>query len=573
VKIQIPMMIQDPKLSRYSDIERVVQRHDVFEDFFLNGPVSRRVAVLDFDPYNHGALADAVPFQPPKGGQTLWRYGIDDVQNVLKPGFDVYAPDFMAVSAFGTVLKTIDMFEEEDTLGRDRRVTWAFESPQLLIIPRAGQWANAFYERASHSLQFFYFPNPNDRDDTVYTCLSRDIVAHETGHAILDAIVPRLYDAITPESLALHEGIADLTALLMTFRSGVLRRAVLEKTKGSIAESNAFSSIAEEYGMARYPRLGYLRNLDNRKKMDEVDQGSPHALSQVLSGALYQVMLKMYERWWREFSGGEPGAAPDVSKSGGALGVAARQFKRMIVRALDYLPPAEVSYADYGRAIIAADQASHPDDTQEREWIREEFVERKMVPGPEALQVATAYEAKELQGVDLEALVHSDWAAYDFANRHRGFLHIPRSDQVTFHIRPRFVVERTYYHRGRGAVPVKELIFKVWWDRSEANPVGGGLPRRRQYSVGTTLVVDLDTGRVRALLTTDRQDRLEEQRQQRERRNLLLHRLAGQDLLRFGQLALGPDGTPLRSFVQAQASGDLMRVRGTARMLHIVREV
>ena len=314
-------------------------------------------------------------------------------------------------------------------------------------------------------------------------------------------------------------------------------------------------------------------SLDNKKKMDEVNQGEPHALSEVLSGALYKVMLKMYERWWREFSGGDPGAAPDFSKSGRALGVAADQFKRMIFRALDYLPPAEVSYADYGRAIIAADQASHPDDTQERMWIREEFVERKMVPSPEALQVDTDYEAKELHGVDLEALVHSDWAAYDFANRNRGFLHIPRSDRVTFHIKPRLVVERTYHHRDRDEVPVKELIFKVWWDRSEANSVGGGLPRRRQYSMGTTLVINFDTGRVRALLTTDRRDRPEEQRQQCERRNLLLRRLAEQDLLRFGRLALGPDGKPLRSFVQAQSSGDLMRVRGTARMLHIVGEV
>jgi hypothetical protein len=561
-------MIQDPKLAKHTHIGRIVQRHDIFEGFFLDGPVSRRVAVLDFDPDNHGALAKPVPFQPPKGGQTLWRYGINNEKNVLKPEFNVYAPDFMAVSTFGTVVKTIDMFEEADTLGRGRSVTWAFEAPQLLIVPRAGEWPNAFYERASHSLQFFYFPNPIDPGDTVYTCLSRDIVAHETGHAILDGIVPRLFDAMTPESLAIHEAIADLTGLLMAFRSGPLRLAILEETKGSIAKSNAFGSIAEEYGMARYPQLGHLRNLGNEKTMDEVNQGEPHALSEVLSGALYKVMLKMYDRRWRKLSGEDL----EFSKSGRALGIAADQFKRMVFRALDYLPPAEVSYADYGRAIIAADQASYPNDTEERKWIRSEFVERKMVPNLEALQVDTNFVAKELRAVDLEALVRSDWAAYDFANRNRGFLHIPRSDQVTFHIKPRLVVERTYHHRCRGEVPVRELIFKVWWDRSEANSVGG-LPRRRQYSVGTTLVVDLDTGRVRALLTSDRQDRPEERRQQREGRNFLLRRLADKNLLRFGELALGPDGTPLRSFVQAQSFGDLMRVRGTARMLHILGEV
>lgn len=571
MKIQIPMMIQDPKLGKYSDITRIVQRHNVVEDFFLDGPVSRRVAVLDFDPGNHGALARPVPLVPPRGGQTLWRYGISNVEDVLKPGFDVYAPDFMALSAFGTVLKTIDMFEEEDTLGRNRRVCWAFEAPQLFIIPRAGQWANAFYERASHSLQFFYFPNPKDPQDTVYTCLSRDIVSHEAGHAILDAILPALYDAMTPESLALHEGIADLTALLMAFRSGPLRRAVLEKTKGSIEQSNAFGSIAEEYGMAR-SALGYLRNLDNDKKMDEVDQGEPHALSEVLSGALYKVMLRLYDHLWRQSSAGDSSGVPDFSKSGEALGVATATFKRMILRALDYLPPAEVSFADYGRAIIAADHAAYPDATRESEWVREEFVRRNIVPDLEALQVDTNYGARALRGVDLETLIQSDWAAYDFANRNRAFLHIPRSDRVTFHVKPRLVVERTYHQGDKGRVPVKELIFKVWWDGSEDNRVGGGFPKRRQVTTGTTLVVDVDNRQVRALLTTDRQDRAQERRQQHERRSLLLSRLADEDLLRFGDLALGADGKPLRSFVQAESFGDLMRVRGTARMLHIVKE-
>jgi len=520
--------------------------------------VSKRVAILDLNPEEGGALSPGVRFRPPKGGQKLWRYDIADED-------DIYAPDFIAVSVFGTVLRTMYMFEEEDTLGRS--LVWAFDGPQLLVVPRAGKWANAFYERDSHSLQFFYFPNPEDPSERIYTSLSRDIVSHETGHAILDGIAPRLYDAITPQSLALHEAIADLTAMLMAFRSGNLAKTVLAQTNGSIRDSNAFSSIAEEFGMARYD-LGYLRNLLNEKTLEQVDHSEPHELSEVLSGALYTVMLKMFESRKQEYSGGDPDK--EYSVSGKALAVAADQLKRMIFRALDYLPPAEVSYADYGRAIIAADQASHPDDEQEREWISDEFVQRKMVPDWEALEVPTNFQHRALKDVDLETLVSSDWAAYEFANNNRKFLGIP--PKIPFHVKARLDVTKLYYHRD-GKRRVRECLFKVWWDQSEDNEVGSGLPRQRQITVGTTLAIDWDTRVVRALLTSDHSNRPQEQDEQRKDRDRMLRRLADHNLLQFGHLAFGPDGKPLRSVIQAESAGNLMRVRGTARMLHIIGEV
>ena len=161
---------------------------------------------------------------------------------------------------FATVYRTMYLFEQPDTLGR--KIRWAFDAPQLLVVPRAGWLANAYYERASHSLQFFSFVAD---DKTIHTSLSRDIVAHETAHALIDGIVPDLYDAYDPQSLALHEGIADLTAMLMAFSSHDCATAILKKTKGSIAKSTAFSSIGEQFGRALDPtgKIGYLRSLTN----------------------------------------------------------------------------------------------------------------------------------------------------------------------------------------------------------------------------------------------------------------------------------------------------------------------
>jgi hypothetical protein len=559
MKVRVPMMVQDPNIAPHGQ-ERIVEGFDITQEkFFLDGPVTGRVALLDFDP-NTETLLPGVPFLPPPPNRVLGHYQIADEN-------DIYASDFIRVSVFATVLKTMYMFEEDDALGR--RMSWAFDGPQLLVVPRAGEWENAFYERDSRSLQFFYFPNPQRPDEMIYTSLSRDIVAHETGHAILDGIAPHLYNAITPQSLALHEAIADLTALLLSIRSNNLRRIVLDATQGSIRDATHFSSIAEQFGMAR--GAGALRDLYNDKTLNQVDQSEPHYLSEVLTGALYKMLVNMHEDRKQRYAA-QSGDSP-FSVSGKALWDSGQQFKRMILRALDYLPPGEVSFADYARAIIAADQASHPDDPQERDWIRDEFVRRDIVSNREALEVPVP--DVTLEDVDVDTLITSDWAAYDFANEYRELLGIP--ENIPFQVEPRLYTTKVYYHRdNQGSYReeiVQEYLFKVWWNQQEDNNLGRSYPGRRQITVGSTLAIDYETSRVRLLLTSDKSHRPDEQRGQQAARDRMLQRLAEAGLLLPGELSIGPDNRPLRSALTLESSGDLMRVSGAARMLHIIGEV
>ena len=51
----------------------------------------------------------------------------------------------------------------------------------------------------------------------VFTCLSHDIIAHETAHAILDGIYSNYTDDTNPDVLAFHEGFADIVALFQHF--------------------------------------------------------------------------------------------------------------------------------------------------------------------------------------------------------------------------------------------------------------------------------------------------------------------------------------------------------------------
>ena len=548
---KLPMMLDDPQTSRYAGLEDYEEFITREEDFFLDGPVSRRVAVLDFDAAT-GEIRAGARFTPPGVPPNKSKYG----RYAFPEDEGIYSRAFQQINAFATVLRTMYLFEEPDALGRP--LTWAFGAPQLLVLPRAGEWANAFYERESHSLQLFYIPRGNEAP--AFSCLSRDIIAHETAHAILDGIAPDLYNALTPQSLALHETIADLTALIMSFRSDKLRRAVLKATNGSIADSSAFSTVAPEFGQARDPSnpAPGLRSLLNEKTLNREDRSldafgqpnrvsryDPHSLCQALAGALYTVMVKIHG-----------GLATGYSSSGKALYIGGERFKRMILRALDFLPPGEVSFADFGRAILAADQAAHPKDCQERDWICDEFVRRALVPDKAALQVETNVRFKPLEKIDLQTLAGSDWAAYEFAARQREFLRIPKG--VPFRVRPRLDTTKFYYRtKGGDPEPIRELIFKVSWDHKEPN--GAGFPGERQITVGTTLAIDWESRVVRARLTSEWGG------EQKEDRDELLRLLVAGDVLR-PSAEDSPGGRPA---LRAESLDGLMRVRGTARMLHI----
>jgi hypothetical protein len=513
---------------------------------------------------------------------------------VRKGDHDV-APVATAVSVFGTVHKTIAMFEEQDALGRP--VDWAFDAPQLLVVPRAGEMPNAYYERESHSLQFFYFPAPDPTDagskTCIYTANSQDIVAHETAHALLDGIAPDLYSAISSQSLAIHEAVADLASLLVSLRSRELTRYVLRERQGQISDTNAFSGLAEQFAMALNLKRHYLRYLNIPRQVRNIPSHEPHDLSTVLSGAFYQLLLKTYENLRQYYALG-PGpdrpvvAEPEAkyvvetaiagellsptqptSESLGpdakALFVAAERIKRTLLRGLDYLPPGDVNFADLARAVLAADEASHPDSSTFREWLIQEFLDRGIGRCAEDLEVKTNFACDVLDGVDIADLVASDFAAYRFADRNRAWLNIP--PDAPFVVRPRLELTKLYW-RSDAQCTVCEVLFKVSWSELEDNHSGGGLPRQRQYRAGTTLAIGLDRPEqpyVRALITSRRLQA------DREATDKMLVTLIEKEQLHVS--ATASSGPPLlHGAIEADVGSGVLSVHGMARMLHVTEE-
>lgn len=541
-------------------------RRNDWQEPLLDGPVGRRVAVVDIDPKT-GALAPGAVFERPAKGRAH---------------FDTDASELalMQVSVFTTVLRVLDLFEEAEALGR--RVKWAFSGEQLLVVPRAGEWANAFYDRESRSLQFFFFTPDADADlpkkkrRTIYTSLSPDIVAHEAGHAVLDAIAPDLYDAVTPQALAMHEAIADLIAAFFTFEINHLREQVMKATGGDLAKANELGWIAEEFGSElESGGAHYLRSLYTSAHLDQKRGGEdfissvePHDLSVVLSGAIFQVLIDECHLQRTKIAKAEK--KTEFSASGKALYKAASFVRRMLFRGLDYLPPGDASFADLGRAMVAADAAGFPDPKDERlrQALRKEFKKRGVIAEESELDAMATLSPDPFADIDIDALVASDWVAYQFVDKNAAAFCLPKD--ASFEVRPRLETEKSYYRQGKNEVE-REIILKVSWTEAEDYRNRRGLPSQRRLRRGTTFVIDPGAKRIKLRLSSTpraRPNGAEAEVALARSRDLFIDTLVEEGVLAPVE---GADAHAVRrlGLVPAEAVAGALRIRGLGRTLHL----
>ena len=84
----------------------------------------------------------------------------------------------------------------------------------------------------------------------VYSGISPDIVCHELGHAVLDAVKPQLFDTASIEVAAFHEAFGDCSAILSDLQIDSLRDRVLTDTDGRAVTASQLSRLAESLGWA-----------------------------------------------------------------------------------------------------------------------------------------------------------------------------------------------------------------------------------------------------------------------------------------------------------------------------------
>ena len=416
--LQIPFVVflQDPKFARDHPELGVNETIEVrWEPGLSDGPTSARFAVVDFNG-DTGQLAS-----PARWDGKLQQFV--DGRTVLNQT-DAANLQFHQVNTWALLQRALAFFEEGSGLGRP--IPWAFEGNRLIVVPHAGYGENAFYDRRSKSLQFYYF---GSEDDTVYTCLSSDIVSHEFGHAVLDGIRPYFNESASVQTAAFHEFVGDLTAILITLRNNEFRKWLARKTRGDMSKAQALSSIAEQFGDAVQGKP-YLRSAQDQGQtkatMAEVaDSPSPHRVSEVLTKAMFDILMRLAQHY-AEVRGRTPAQAFwDV----------AQRMQRMAIQPLDLLPPVEVTFRDYALAVVRAEELSNPLDPYDyRALLIKAFCDRGILDSGDEAELAKPrylYDRPELLVFhDIDAIARSRAGAYQFLNDNRDELLIPALQDI-----------------------------------------------------------------------------------------------------------------------------------------------
>jgi hypothetical protein len=447
--------MQDPAVAKKNPALAFNEKLEVaWEPGLADGPTSARFAVVDYN-------ADTDELTPPsEWDEKLQKFVIGD--QVVEQS-TAALPQFLQVSVWATLQRALAFFEEGPALGR--HIPWAFEGNRLIVVPRAGYGENAFYDRATKSLQFYYFGSD---PDVVYTCLSTDIVNHEFGHAVLDGIRPLYNESSLVQTGAFHEFMGDLTAILLTLRNNELRKYVANQVKGDITKADTISSIAEEFGESVEGRP-YLRTGNHELKMSDVQgETGVHRVSTVLTGAMFEILKELaanYLRQPEELPAGDEASSQERKPTTPAQAFwrAAERMQRTAIQPLDLLPPVDVTFRDYALAVCRSQQLADPIDPEGYYGMLIQVFRKREILSEEDEQQLTApqylYERLELcVNPDISGISRSRAAAYRFLDDNRQELLIPASQD--FFIADLYDASKCGRERAR--LPRQIILEYVW---------------------------------------------------------------------------------------------------------------
>lgn len=194
---------------------------------------------------------------------------------------------------------------------------------------------------------------------TVFIGSSTDLVAHEIGHAVLDAMRPELWNATGTEHVAFHEAFGDCLSILVSLSDEPTRRAVLDLDSG-MQGNNFVEALMEDLSSAIRKTAGpdHPASLPRHGRNDFVwclPDGLPvigrpgeltrdsHSFSQIFTGAFYDLIRLLFN------------ASGDGSPS--SLWNSASVAGRLLIESAKSALVEPRLFRSVGRAMVKADEA------------------------------------------------------------------------------------------------------------------------------------------------------------------------------------------------------------------------
>jgi hypothetical protein len=481
LRMPVEVYFKDPDVAETNERVGIDKEFTTpWEPGLRDGPTSARFAVVDYDSTSNTLTSPAVWVRQENC------YRAPDGRPLKEETKDLF--QYHQLSVWATVQNTLEFFESGFALGR--RISWAFEGNRLIVVPHAGYGQNAYYDRASKSLQFYWFDGDKGR---VFTCLSSDIVNHEFGHAVLDGLRPHYYESVSAQTAAFHEFIGDLTAILMAFRNNEFRKHVLEESNGDLDADKLLSGLAQQFGKA-VENAPYLRSALNKKTMSKLaGQLEPHALSEVMTGTMFDILKQVFgkhrETELERFEAGEISKASDRR----ALAQTVPRMQLLAIQPLDLLPPCAVTFRDYALAVLRAEQVANPTDpTGYRALMLDCFIKRGILTKDDKQALLEPTPVFRRPALDVfhpvEAIAASRGGAYRFLDDNRAKLLIPlNADLIVTEI-----VRANKFTRDGRPLPEQIIVQYIWREELllEGARFGRFAGERTTMLCGATMVLD-----------------------------------------------------------------------------------
>jgi hypothetical protein len=252
--------------------------------------------------------------------------------------------------------------------------------------------------------------------------------------------------------LAFHEGLADIVAIFQHFSFPEVLRNEIRATRNDLSRPGRLLELARQFGYA----TGSGRALRTAAGLEDGepdphlydDVWEAHERGSILVAAVFDAFFRIYRNrvadLIRAVTGGS-GILPAGELQADLLSLATREAASaaqdvltMCLRAFEYLPPVDVTFGDYLRAIVTADFELNPRDEFER---RASFIDAFRARGVYAPAVSSlAEEALRLERpAELEqATLHSELVTQALASQFD--VYVPDGRQARRREIPRFAV-------------------------------------------------------------------------------------------------------------------------------------